>query len=267
MTDYLNPIAERDNPDSGKMITPEEAYRIKETAHFFCPDFDCKDPSRVLIPTISVNKNYFFRHKGNYKHEIRPETLLHKSAIRWFEGRTEFEVPFRKTSSYTLDKQLLQLELSKTECEYRKLKVLIPDVKCCSVNGFEFAIEIFVTSDISADKRKLINEFRLPVVRIDLSKFYKKHPHQCRVDLAFINENLTDLLTDVTLKSWIIPPSQESIEGKLEWTPVEKLPIKATVEQPKPDGGPDGGCLLGIVTLGLIYLFYPRKKTGKKYRS
>jgi hypothetical protein len=147
------------------------------------------------------------------------------------------------------------------------LRVLIPDVKCCSVNGFEFAIEIFVTSDISADKRKLINEFGLPVVRIDLSKFYKKHPHQCRVDLTFINENLKGLLTDATLKSWVIPPNQESIEGKLEWTPVEKLPIKATVERPKPDGGSDSGCLLGIVTLGLIYLFYPRKKTGKRYRS
>lgn len=109
MSEFLNPIAELDKPDSGNIITPEEAYKIKDTHNFFCPDFDCKDPKRVLIPAISVNNNYFFRHKGNYKHEIRPETLLHKSAIKWFEGGIEFEVPSCKTSSYILSKQAMVL--------------------------------------------------------------------------------------------------------------------------------------------------------------
>jgi hypothetical protein len=140
--------------------------------------------------------------------------------------------------------------------------VLIPDVKCCTVNGFEFAIEVFVTSDISADKRKLINEFRLPAVRIDLSKFYKKNPQQCRVDLAFIDENLTGLLTDVNLKSWVIPPSLEGIDGKLAWTPVKKPIINAIPDRPKPDRSSDG-CLLGIITLGLIYYFIQRRKREK----
>ena len=262
MSDFLNPIAELDKADSGKIITPEEAYKIKETHDFFCPDFDCKDRDRVLTPAISVNKNYFFRHKPKCKHDIRPETLLHKSAIKWFEGKSEFEIPGGKTSAYMFSKQMLQIDATKTECEYRKLKVLIPDVKCCSLNGFEFAIEIFVTNDVSEDKTKLINEFGLPVVRIDLSKFYKTYPHKCRVDLAFINENLPALLTDVNLKSWVIPPSVESIDGKLEWTPIEKPPIIATVEQAKPEGS-GAGCILGLITLGLIYLFYPKQNKGR----
>ena len=41
MAEYLNPIAEKDNPDSGKIVRPENAYELKETHKFFCPDNDC----------------------------------------------------------------------------------------------------------------------------------------------------------------------------------------------------------------------------------
>jgi hypothetical protein len=264
MSEYLNPIAEQDKPDSGKIITPEDAHRIKETHSFFCPDFDCKDSARILIPAISVKGNYFFRHKPNCKHDIRPETLLHKSAIKWFEGKIEFEIPSAKTSRYRFNKQTLQLDPTKTECEYRKMQLMIPDVKCCSTNGFEFAIEIFVTSDVSADKKKLIDQFGLPVIRIDLSKFYKQDPHRCRVDLEFILENLPRLLTDISLKSWVIPPTQERIEGKLDWNVVEPEPVAPPVDQ-QPSGDNSGaGCVLGIITLGLAYLFFPRGRKKKR---
>lgn len=253
MSDFLNPIAELDKADSGKIITPEEAYKIKEDRSFFCPDFDCKDPGRILTPAISVNKNYFFRHKPNCKHDIRPETLLHKSAIKWFEGQIEFEIPSAKTSTYRFNNHTLQLDPTKTECEYRKMQLMIPDVKCCSIIGFEFAIEIFVTSDISADKKKLIDQFGLPVVRINLSKFYKQDPHRCRVDLDFIQENLPRLLTDISLKSWVIPPTQDKIEGKLHWTVVEPEPVVPAVVQQLGDDNSGAGCILGIVTLGLAF--------------
>lgn len=258
MREYLNPVAELNMPDSGQMIAPEEAYKIKDQHQFFCPDYDCKDPDRVLIPVISGSKNYFFRHKGNFKHEIRPETLLHKSAIRWFQGKTEFQIPSFVDKAFKVNQQIVAIDPTKTECEYRKLKVLIPDVKLNATNGFEFAIEIFVTSDISAEKKKLIHEFGLPVVRIDLSKFYKKNPHQCRVDIQFINHHLEVLLTDILLKSWVIKPSQDIIIGKVEYREETKQPeIERVPEAKVPTSG--AGCFLAIVTFGLIYLFTSKK--------
>jgi hypothetical protein len=258
MAEFLNPIAELDKADSGKIIIPEEAYKVKDEHQFFCPDFDCKDPARILTPAISVNKNFFFRHKPNCKHDIRPETLLHKLAVKWFEGRSEFEVPPCSALRYRFSKQALQLDPAKTECEYRKMKVVIPDVKCCTLNGFVFAIEIFVTSDVSKDKQKLITEFGLPTVRIDLSSFYEENRHQCRVDMKFINENLPGLLTDVNLKSWVIFPSRESIEGKVDLLLLEESASSTKVLQKKDGSGT--GCVLGLISLGSIYLFYQGRK-------
>lgn len=264
MAEFLNPIAELDKADSGKIITPEEAYKVKDEQQFFCPDFDCKDPARILTPAISVKKNFFFRHKPNFKHDIRPETLLHKLAVKWFEEKTAFEIPSCNASSFRFSRQVLQLDPGKTECEYRKMKVVIPDVKCCALNGFVFAIEIFVTSDVSKDKQKLITEFGLPTVRIDLSSFYEGNRHQYRVDMKFINENLPGLLTDVNLKSWVISPNRESIEGKVELLLLEES-ASPTKELQKKDGS-GTGCVLGFITLGLIYLFYPRRSKQTKKR-
>lgn len=93
MEEYLNPIAEKNNPDSGQITTPKNAYPIRKESEFYCPDHDCLDPKRKLIPTKSKLGNYFFKHKPKCTHEIRPETLLHKLAVKWFETREEFEIP------------------------------------------------------------------------------------------------------------------------------------------------------------------------------
>ena len=60
------------------------------------------------------------------------------------------------------------MDREKTELEYRRLERIIPDVKLTTIEGVEFAIEIVVTSDISEDKKKKIDKFNLPTLRISL---------------------------------------------------------------------------------------------------
>lgn len=244
---YLNPVAEAGQVDSGILIKPESAYPLRDSQKFFCPDCDCTDPERILFPVRE--RDPFFRHRGDYSHEIYPETLLHKSAIKWFIGKTEYEIPALKTSDYDLPCQVITLDPDKTVPEYRRLQNIIPDVKVCSVNGFDFAIEIVVTNDINDPKKKLIEQFGLPVIRVDLGFLFRTFPDQCRHDLDFITAKLPKLMTDPELKSWVLPPSYALLNGKVIVNKIEPKP---------PSTDNDVGCLLAIVTLGLIYLFRGR---------
>lgn len=108
-------------------------------------------------------------------------------------------------------------------------------------DGFEFAVEIFVTSDINEDKKKLIEKFDLPTVRIDLSEFYEAEPQKCRTDYNYVQQNLDSLLIDLNLKSWVIGPKED------DSIPFEEKPTN------------NFGCFLGVVTIGLIYLFTRKK--------
>lgn len=172
--EFLNLFAEKDHPDSGKFIIPDEAYKrkqINKNLKFYCPDNECLDENRVLIVKKSSLDKCFFSHKGGYEHNANPETLLHKLAIKWFEGQGEFEIPACKNFA----KQKIKLKASKTECEFRLYKNFIPDVKLEAQNGFQFAIEIIVTNAVSEEKRQIIQQFNLPVVSIDLQEFYKRN--------------------------------------------------------------------------------------------
>jgi hypothetical protein len=243
MTELLNPIAELDRPDSGEIITPSEAHPLKKERRFFCPDHDCKDPERLLTPAKSKLDTYFFKHKPGFGHDIQPETLLHKLAVKWFEDCSVYELP----KSGRIKLQTVQLNTSKTKLEFRKLERIIPDVKLTSIDGLTFAIEIVVTSDISSEKSKLIEEFNLPTVRVDLSSFYKKNQHQCRTDFDFVKESLEGLLTDITLKSWAIEPIDLALNTlgleELKPEPVQSNNIDNT------------GCVVVLLTLGLIVVW------------
>jgi hypothetical protein len=220
MVEFLNPIAELDNPDSGKIISPAKAYNLKDEREFFCPDYDCKDVERILTVKRSSQGNYFFCHRSNCTHDIRPETLLHKSAISWFKGKNDFEIPSHLFKNKLLDKQIIQIDSSKTELEFRKLKRIIPDVILHSPSGLILAIEIVVTNDISEKKKKLIDEFNLPTLRINLAEFYSLDPFRSRTDLEYIMANINVLLSDLSLKSWIRVPSE--LNG-LNTSPIKKV--------------------------------------------
>lgn len=234
--EYLNPIAELDSPDSGNIVKPEVAHKIKNLHNFCCPDHDCLDEMRLLFPVKSKLGNYFFKHRPNCSHDISPETLLHKLAVKWFEKRTDFELPRSKSRS----KAIVNLNTEKTELEYRKLERIIPDVKLTTTGGFEFAIEIVVTSDITGSKNKFIEEFNLPTVRIDLEEFYYQNQEKCRTDYDFVQEHLDRLLTNITLKNWAIEPSTENAD-----------------QSPGSNGQ---GCLLVVAFVGFIYLIIDRFK-------
>lgn len=233
---YLNPVAEKDSADSGRIMTPEEAYPLRKDFQFFCPDHDCLDSERKLIPAKSKLGNLFFKHKPNYTHDIQPQTLLHKLAVKWFEKKEEFEIPRFELDDKIVKQQKISIDSERTKLEYRQLERIIPDVIMTTIDGFEFAIEVVVTSDINEDKRKLIEKFELPTVRIILSDFYNKEPHKCRTDYSYIHQSLDHLLTNPELKSWVIAP--------------KKIVDSISFEE-KSTG--NSGCLLGIV-IGTIYL-------------
>jgi hypothetical protein len=234
---YKNPIAEVDNPDSGWIINPAEARPLKEAGHkFFCPDFDCGDPQRGLFIKKSGKGNDFFSHYPGFDHDIGPETLLHKLAVRWFIGKTSFEIPPGKA----IDQQVLSLDPEKTIPEYSRLKTMIPDVKLTTIDGFEFALEIFVTNDISWEKKKVIEQFGLPTLRIDLSGFYEKHPEQCRTDKDFVETSLDRLLSDLSLKEWV---------GAAK---TEPEPIPESIKEPQ--ATPPGCMMILPVVVFLLFI-------------
>lgn len=195
----LNPIAELEQPDSGKLISATAAKRDYANAGpFFCPSPDCNDPMRRLFIKESVNGNYFFSHYGNYQHEVKPETLLHKAAVRWFKGKTEFGVP-----KHALFNERLELNADKTDLEYRGFENHRPYVKLTTIEGREFCIEIKVTHAVDTQKRDIITKCGLPTLEIDLSEFYECNQERCRTDLDFIQMNLDHLLNRTDLKKWI----------------------------------------------------------------
>ena len=199
--ELLNPIAEMNMPDSGLIISPEKAHEIKSNKYaFFCPDYNCKDSQRILFVKMSSKGTCFFSHKSGCEHPIMPETLLHKSAVKWFCEKSAYEIP----TNYEYNKEGVQnINQGLTKLEFRQLEKHIPDVVLTTNEGFTFAIEIVVTNDISNEKRKILSSFGLPTLRVNLSKFYEENKAKCRTDLEFILQNIDFLMMDKDRKSWI----------------------------------------------------------------
>lgn len=243
---YTNPVAEVRYPDSGWIVTPEETRELRDSPEFFCPDFDCKDPARKLILKRSQHGNLFFSHRPGYGHSIHPQTLLHKLAVKWFEGKTEFEFPPYTKGNTIIKRQNILLNPAETRLEYSRLKQHVPDVKIQSVDGFSIAIEIVVTNDISDKKAKIIEQFGLPTVRIELTSFYRQYPTECKINKEFVESKLDELLTDIKRKSWVHFPE------------IDPLPQFATKHSPAVNnqtGNP--GCLIVMPIIGFsIYLLY-----------
>ena len=115
----LNPIAEKGIPDSGDIMSPDAAYLIRDNNKFFCPDYNCKDTDRILIVKRSSKANCFFSHKPGCEHPIMPETLLHKSAVKWFAYQTKYETP---VSNYFSGDSMQMLNTEKTKLEFQQLE-------------------------------------------------------------------------------------------------------------------------------------------------
>lgn len=163
-------------------------------------------------------------------------------AIKWFEGKTEFQIPEYRGNGKFIPIQKVAINPEQTRLEYRQLQRIIPDVRLQTVEGFEFAIEIFVTSDITDKKKKDIDSFGLPTLRIDLSIFYRTNSEKCRIDKEFIENNLDRLLTTPGLKEWV-KLNPENVLGKLEIRESKEFPTS-----------PNTGCMTLISLLFFVIL-------------
>lgn len=229
---FLNPVAELNEPDSGSMIKPAQA---KSGDTLFCPDSLCKDNERILILKHSKLGNPFFSHRPGFSHPIYPQTLLHKMAVKWFEGKTEFEIPAGTSLNKTFKTEIWKLDPAQTQLEFRLYQSVIPDVVAQTTSGFKFAIEIVVTNDVSSEKSLLLKEHSLPTVSIDLTDFYNANKESCRTDIDFVNANLDSLLKNLGRKRWIRLPTIDDKSSGIEWKDKEVMSAD--------------GCLLSIALI------------------
>ena len=241
MEKFVNPIAELYGPDSGQFCKPEDAKNFPD-AGFFCPDVDCLDPKRRLIVKRSVLNNPFFCHHAKFQHSIHPETLLHKLTIKRFTQIKEFEMPGFILEGRRYLNQLLQVDSAKTSLEYRGIKSLRPDIYLTTMDGLEFAVEIFVTHETKETKMAILKDLNLPAIEIDLSHFYYENKEKCRADVAFVESQIDSLLADLTLKKWLIPLTPDQCVN----FPVAHFPAEAHLRQSNPR---PSGCMFMILLL------------------
>ncbi|MFN8296366.1 MAG: hypothetical protein U0T69_09240 [Chitinophagales bacterium] len=249
MTDLINPIAELNNPDSGKFITPGDAHNMRaidKKVKFYCPDVSCLDKERILFLRKSLIGNYHFSHRKGFGHDISPQTLLHKLAIKWFEDKEVFELP----NHNKLNNRVVKIDKNKTILEYNSLNEIIPDVKIEIIDSSEIenviAIEIVVTNDILEDKLRKIQDYKLQTITIDLQEFYWNNKDKCRVDVDFVKENLDKLLTSLENKRWITEPN--FVKNELEDNPA--LPEK------NKDNRKDTSIVKYILGFSFLYFLY-----------
>jgi hypothetical protein len=247
--EILNPIAEREAPDSGLYCIPSEANHYPDS-RFYCIDENCKDPKRGLFLKKSNRGRYFFSHYGNYQHEISPETLLHKLTIKSFEGLKEFELPtFKDEEGYYYPVQTISIDPSKTALEFRELEGVRPDVTITSLGGMQLGIEIFVTNRTKEKKIQRLEGHKLPTLEINLEDFYRFNRERCKTDISFIKENALRLVCELKRKSWLATPKPDQIIGLLKGE--ELIPVVS----PPSTSSPGEGCLfLFIFSVAILIL-------------
>lgn len=225
-----NPEAEVGRPDSLQFVTPEQA-KLKDINELFCPDPLCPGRTRRMYLKRSKNSLLFFCHFGTGEHATNPETLLHKMAIRAFLELDIFEIPNINMQGVNYPASKVTLNKSKTVIEYRLTKGIVPDVVLESIEGFRFAVEIYVTNPTKEEKIKKLVSNDLPTLEIDLNSFYKNNIEDCRTDLAFIKSHVFDLVNDLKLKTWLRPP-------------LDSGPLMLEKQKTLPD---NTGCLVAIL--------------------
>lgn len=196
IADLKNPVAELNYPDSGDLIYAKKAY---SGGTYFCPDPNCGDPQRRLFKKRRIR--HFFSHYGDYGHSVSGETLLHKSAIKYFKELDEFELP---SINGVVEK--IKLNSSATKIEYNGLKNIVPDVKLETIDSRPLFVEIFVTNETKEQKILKIGEYKILTVEINLSGFYKANHEKCRSDIDFIKSKIPELIRDPNLKTWLFNP-------------------------------------------------------------
>jgi len=218
----VNPLAEIDYPDSGKLVTIEEAEQLKkenEKIKFYCPDALCPDKERRLIPVLNTtNKIQHFRHHSGCEHLINGETPLHKIAKNRFKGYVEFFLPdvIDKSGKKIKDSWPLKIDKSKTRVEYKHHDVK-PDVAIYGTNKERYYIEVFVTNETKLKKIQKIQGYKVPTIEIRLDDFYKMLSKEQRYDLDFLREEIDSLLSDNSRKYWLFPPKVEGSQLKFNY--------------------------------------------------
>lgn len=245
-TELRNPIAELYQPDSGVLVTPDEA--LGET-HFYCPYPNCLDDQRRLFRK-KIDR-YFFSHHADCEHAGVPETMLHKLAIRHFKELAEFRFPDLNGVPH-----VVTLDPKETILEYNGLKNMKPDVRIVSTDGVEYLIEVFVTHETKGKKVEIIKGYQKPTIEIDLNNFYLSNLESCKNDLPFVRSRIPELLSNEGLKKWLYHPDIIVQEVEVQTVPNESP--QPAVPLPNTGDKTPWGWIIGLA----VILIPPLRRTA-----
>lgn len=164
-----------------------------------CTCFECGE---TVIAKQGDVKEHHFAHVSNKEScDIQTESILHKYAKQVIEQEQKLYLPsLSHTNEITAE--LWHFEQVKLE---QNIGAIRPDLIATSNHGELLFLEIAVTSFIDKHKAKIIEQFGIKTVEIDLSMLLKN-------DLTIPSDEVKNfILNDIQNKTWIFPKVDTNI--------------------------------------------------------
>jgi len=177
----------------------EETVSIKDAKKG--EDYECFCCGSKLITKQGKVKTWHFAHANGEDCAGGSETQLHILAKQYFENNTELNVYGQKP---------MILNITNAQLEQRYLNV-IPDVTA-EIDGQKVFIEIVVTSKITEEKATKLENYGIPVIIIDLKKFYKILFEKEEL-YQFINDNVFVYYNFSNMRNIYIKNINDEIKG------------------------------------------------------
>ena len=184
---------------------------------------------------LKINYTNHFSHidkkskcNGGYK-----ETELHLFAKSLIERNNTIKVPSEKyhyPNNIIFNKVLVEPAFP-----FERYNQFRPDLILTTNENEKLSIEIFVTNDLSDEKRSLYNEFELKCLEIDLSKYRNSDLQLSKLEIEYA------ILNEHKNKTWIYPIVLNDLDNMLS----PKISASPSPMNPS-------GCMLTLIAIILI---------------
>lgn len=214
----------------------------------------CCECGNKLIPvkTEARGKDWHFRHPTSYNINVCRDRALHDYAVQLISNNTAIELPNLGVTSYNY---------------VQKEAWITPSFRSDAMIKFEendqiLHIEVFVTNDISPEKRKEYINNKIQCIRIDLSDKWLK-----TADKVVIRKSVLNTLTN---KSWVYFPQKVITTPETSVIILNEIrrTIKPTITY-NPSSLPNliySGLMLAAGSIAAYFLFSVQNKKTIKNR-